>query len=48
MPANLQGIWTNKIQTPWNGDYHTDVNVQMNYWLAEVTNLREMHLPCST
>lgn len=45
LPANLQGIWANKIQTPWNGDYHTDVNVQMNYWPAEVTNLPEMHLP---
>ncbi|SHE65773.1 alpha-L-fucosidase 2 [Mariniphaga anaerophila] len=45
LPANLQGVWANKIQTPWNGDYHTDVNVQMNYWPAEVTNLSEMHLP---
>ena len=45
MPANLQGIWANKIQTPWNGDYHTDINYQMNYWLAEVTNLQEIHLP---
>lgn len=45
MPANLQGIWANKTQTPWNGDYHTDVNIQMNYWPAEVTNLSEMHLP---
>ncbi len=45
LPANLQGIWTNKIQTPWNGDYHTDINVEMNYWPAEVTNLSEMHLP---
>ena len=45
LPANLQGIWANKIQTPWNGDYHTDVNVEMNYWLAETTNLSEMHLP---
>lgn len=45
LPANLQGIWANKIQTPWNGDYHTDVNVQMNYWLAESTHLGEMHLP---
>lgn len=45
LPANLQGIWANKIQTPWNGDYHTDVNIEMNYWLAEVTNLSEMHLP---
>jgi alpha-L-fucosidase 2 len=45
LPANLQGIWTNKLQTPWNGDYHTDINVQMNYWPAETTNLPEMHLP---
>lgn len=45
MPANLQGIWANKLQTPWNGDYHTDVNIEMNYWSAEVTNLSEMHLP---
>ncbi|MBK8946871.1 MAG: glycoside hydrolase family 95 protein [Ignavibacteriae bacterium] len=45
LPANLQGIWTNKIQTPWNGDYHTNINVQMNYWPAEITNLSEMHLP---
>lgn len=45
MPANLQGIWANQLQTPWNGDYHTDVNVQMNYWLAEIANLGEMHLP---
>jgi len=45
LPANLQGIWANKIQNPWNADYHTDVNVQMNYWPAEVTNLSEMHLP---
>ncbi len=45
LPANLQGVWANKVQTPWNGDYHTDVNVQMNYWPAEVTNLSEMHLP---
>ncbi|PHN03314.1 glycoside hydrolase family 95 protein [Flavilitoribacter nigricans] len=45
LPANLQGIWSNKLQTPWNGDYHTDVNIEMNYWPAEVTNLSEMHLP---
>lgn len=44
LPANLQGIWCNKLQSPWNGDYHTDVNVQMNYWPAEVTNLSETHL----
>lgn len=45
LPANLQGIWADRIHTPWNGDYHTDVNVEMNYWPAEVTNLSEMHLP---
>lgn len=36
---------TYKIQTPWNGNYHTDVNVEMNHWPAEVTNLSECHLP---
>ena len=45
LPANLQGIWSNKIQTPWNGDYHTDINVQMNYWPADVTNLSECYSP---
>lgn len=45
LPANLQGIWANKIQTPWNGDYHTNINVQMNYWPAEVANLSESHIP---
>lgn len=44
LPANLQGMWANKIQTPWNCDYHTDVNVQMNYWPVEVGNLSESHL----
>ena len=45
LPANLQGVWSNKIQTPWNGDYHTDINVQMNYWPADVTNLPECYPP---
>lgn len=44
LPANLQGMWANKIQTPWNCDYHTDVNVQMNYWPVEVGNLSESHV----
>ncbi len=48
LPANLQGVWSNKIQTPWNGDYHTNINVQMNYWPAEVTNLPECFGPFST
>jgi alpha-L-fucosidase 2 len=45
VPANLQGIWADTIQTPWNGDWHLDVNVQMNYWPAEVTNLSDLHRP---
>jgi len=45
LPANLQGMWANKIQTAWNGDYHTDINVQMNYWPADITNLSECYGP---
>lgn len=45
LPANLQGIWADKIQTAWNGDWHTNINVQMNYWPAESTNLSELHQP---
>jgi alpha-L-fucosidase 2 len=45
MPANLQGIWAEGIQTPWNCDYHLDINVQMNYWPAEVTGLGDCHTP---
>jgi len=45
LPANLQGLWANKVQTPWNCDYHTDINVQMNYWPADVTNLSECYGP---
>ena len=45
LPANLQGIWADGIQTPWNGDYHTNINVQMNYWLAETANLAECAEP---
>lgn len=45
LPANLQGLWANKIQTPWNCDYHTDINVQMNYWPADITNLSECYGP---
>nr|MCU0781354.1 glycoside hydrolase N-terminal domain-containing protein [Akkermansiaceae bacterium] len=45
MPANLQGIWAEGIQTPWNCDYHLDINVQMNYWPAEPTGLGDCHTP---
>jgi alpha-L-fucosidase 2 len=41
MAANLQGIWAEGIWNPWNCDYHANINVQMNYWLAETTNLPE-------
>lgn len=45
LPLNLQGLWANQVQTPWNGDYHLNINVQMNYWPAEVCNLSELHEP---
>ena len=45
LPPNLQGLWANQINTPWNGDYHLDVNVQMNHWPVEVSNLSELNLP---
>lgn len=44
-PANLQGLWNEYIQAPWNGDYHLNINLQMNYWLADVTNLGELNKP---
>lgn len=44
-PANLQGLWNEHIEAPWNADYHLNVNLQMNYWPAEVTNLSEFHQP---
>ena len=43
--ANLQGIWNYKRHAPWDGKYTTDINVEMNYWPAETTNLAEMHEP---
>ncbi|MEX2235142.1 MAG: glycoside hydrolase family 95 protein [Cyclobacteriaceae bacterium] len=45
LPANLQGLWAEEYQTPWNGDYHLNINIQMNYWPAEVTNLASCHEP---
>ena len=44
-PANLQGIWNEKIQAPWQGNYTTNINTEMNYWPAESTNLPELHEP---
>ncbi|HAK97463.1 MAG TPA: hypothetical protein DCM87_21360 [Planctomycetes bacterium] len=45
LPANLQGLWNDSNTPPWSSDYHTNINVQMNYWGAEVANLSECHLP---
>ena len=45
LPANLQGIWNDHLAAPWNSDYHTNINMQMNYWPAEVANLSECHEP---
>ncbi|MBI5851803.1 MAG: glycoside hydrolase family 95 protein [Planctomycetes bacterium] len=45
LPANLQGLWNRHFEAPWGADYHININVQMNYWPAEVTNLAECHEP---
>ena len=45
LPANLQGLWSWQMKAPWNADFHTNINIQMNYWPAETTNLSECHLP---
>ena len=45
LPANLQGIWNDLLAAPWNADYHLNINLQMNYWPAEVANLSECHEP---
>ncbi|HTF95315.1 MAG TPA: glycoside hydrolase N-terminal domain-containing protein [Cellvibrio sp.] len=45
LPANLQGVWNNSITPPWNDDYHVNINLQMNYWLAETTNMPELMIP---
>lgn len=45
LPANLQGIWADGLTPPWSADYHININIQMNYWPAEVANLSEMHMP---
>lgn len=44
-PANLQGIWNDKLNPAWKCRYTTNINAEMNYWPAEVTNLSEMHEP---
>jgi len=45
LPANLQGLWNDSMNPPWNSDYHLNINLQMNYWHAESTNLSECHRP---
>lgn len=45
LPANLQGIWNHHYNAPWGSDFHTNINLQMNYWPAEVCNLSETALP---
>ncbi|MGN0233941.1 MAG: glycosyl hydrolase family 95 catalytic domain-containing protein [Bacteroidaceae bacterium] len=45
LPSNLQGIWNNRSFAAWNSDIHSNINVQMNYWPAEPTNLSELHMP---
>lgn len=44
-PANLQGIWNHQLNAPWDGKYTININTEMNYWPAEVTNLSETHEP---
>ena len=45
LPANLQGIWCKDMKAPWESDFHTNINLQMNYWPAEVCNISETTLP---
>jgi alpha-L-fucosidase 2 len=45
LPANLQGVWNGFITAPWNSDYHTNINLQMNYWPVEAANIQECAAP---
>ena len=45
IPANLQGIWNPHLRPPWSSNYTDNINTEMNYWPAEVTNLSETHMP---
>jgi len=45
LPANLQGVWNKHQHAPWSADYHVNINLQMNYWLADMTNLSETNIP---
>ena len=48
LPPNLQGLWANGVSTPWNGDYHTNINIQMNHWPLEQAGLSELYQPLTT
>jgi len=48
LAPNLQGLWANTIATPWNGDYHLNINIQMNHWPLDVTNLGALNEPFYT
>ena len=45
LPANLQGVWNQSAMPPWNADYHVNINLQMNYWPAQITHLPETAAP---
>ena len=45
LPANLQGLWNDSNNPPWHSDYHANINIEMNYWPAEVAALPRCHLP---
>jgi alpha-L-fucosidase 2 len=45
LPANLQGLWNHSAAPPWDADYHVNINLQMNYWLADPTNIPEAGIP---
>ena len=46
LPANLQGLWNDSNSPPWHCDYHANINIEMNYWPAEVANLSECQRRC--
>lgn len=48
VPANLQGLWNEYLLPPWSSNYTSNINLEENYWPAEVTNLSEMHMPMLT
>lgn len=48
LPANLQGLWAEELQTPWNADYHANINVQMNYWPVDAAALPECFPPLAS